>query len=71
MTSHCVRAYRNSGHEVFVHYCVSNIPGAVARSSTIALTSVTLPFGLQIASKGIEKAARENSALAKGINFFY
>jgi len=54
-----------------VHYCVSNMPGAVARSSTIALTSVTLPFGLQIASKGIERAARENRALAKGINFFH
>lgn len=53
-----------------VHYCVSNMPGAVARSSTIALTSVTLPFGLQIASKGIKKAAYENTALAKGINFF-
>jgi len=52
-----------------VHYCVSNMPGAVARSSTIALTSVTLQFGLQIATKGIENAAYENSALAKGINF--
>lgn len=50
------------------HYCVSNMPGAVARSSTIALTSVTLQYGLQIANQGIEEAARQNSAIAKGIN---
>jgi len=51
-----------------VHYCVSNMPGAVARSSTIALTSITLQYGLQIANQGIEEAARQNSAIAKGIN---
>jgi len=51
-----------------VHYCVSNMPGAVARSSTIALTSVTLQYGLQIANHGIKEAARQNSAITKGIN---
>ena len=53
-----------------VHYCVTNMPGAVARSSTIALTSVTLPYGLMIASQGLREAARANEALARGINTF-
>lgn len=53
-----------------VHYCVANMPGAVARTSTIALTTATLPYGLQIANKGLEKAARENKALALGINLY-
>jgi alanine dehydrogenase len=51
-----------------VHYCVANMPGAVARSSTIALTSVTLPYGLLIANLGLEGAARGNEALRRGIN---
>src|SRR5271157_2843355 len=51
-----------------VHYCVANMPGAVARSSTIALTSVTLPYGLQIATQGLQAAARGNEALRRGIN---
>jgi alanine dehydrogenase len=51
-----------------VHYCVANMPGAVARSSTIALTSVTLQFGLQIANQGLQAAARSNEALRRGIN---
>jgi alanine dehydrogenase len=53
-----------------VHYCVANMPGAVARTSTIALTTATLPYGLQIANKGLEKAARENEALALGVNLY-
>ena len=51
-----------------VHYCVANMPGAVARSSTIALTSVTLPHGLAIASQGLAAAARANEALRRGVN---
>jgi alanine dehydrogenase len=51
-----------------VHYCVANMPGAVARSSTIALTSVTLQYGLQIANQGLQAAARANEALRRGIN---
>ncbi|MGD0727705.1 MAG: alanine dehydrogenase [Spirochaetia bacterium] len=51
-----------------VHYCVANMPGAVARSSTIALTSVTLQYGLQIANQGLRAAARANEALRRGIN---
>ncbi len=49
-------------------YCVANMPGAVARTSTIALTNATLPYALQIADKGWEKALAEDPALAKGLN---
>jgi alanine dehydrogenase len=51
-----------------VHYCVTNMPGAVGRTSTYALTNVTLPYAVQLASKGVEKAARENPGLAAGVN---
>lgn len=51
-----------------VHYCVTNMPGAVGRTSTYALTNVTLPYVLQIAKKGLDKAVRENAALAQGVN---
>ncbi len=53
-----------------VHYCVSNMPGAVARSSTIALTSVTLQYGMQIAVHGIVEASSLNGAIRKGINTY-
>lgn len=51
-----------------VHYCVTNIPGAVGRTSTYALCNVTLPYVLNIANKGWKMAMRENSALMKGLN---
>ncbi|HET6487102.1 MAG TPA: alanine dehydrogenase [Spirochaetia bacterium] len=51
-----------------VHYCVANMPGAVARSSTIALTSVTLPYGLMIADSGLRAATRTSEALRRGLN---
>jgi alanine dehydrogenase len=51
-----------------VHYCVANMPGAVSNTSTKALTSVTLPYALEIADKGYRKAAKENPEIAKGIN---
>lgn len=51
-----------------VHYCVANMPGAVPYTSTIALTNVTLPYVLQIANKGWEKACHENAPLKKGLN---
>ncbi|MBS7530966.1 alanine dehydrogenase [Hazenella sp. IB182353] len=54
-------------HEV-VHYAVANMPGAVPRTSTYALTNVTVPYALQIASKGLMKALQANQALAKGVN---
>ncbi len=51
-----------------VHYAVANMPGAVPRTSTIALTNVTVPYALQIANKGYKQACIENEALLKGIN---
>jgi alanine dehydrogenase len=51
-----------------VHYCVTNMPGAVGRTSTYALTNVTLPYALQLANKGLERAFKENAGLAMGVN---
>jgi alanine dehydrogenase len=51
-----------------IHYCVANMPGAVPRTSTLALTNATLPFGIQLAGKGWQKACGENASLAKGLN---
>ena len=51
-----------------VHYSVGNMPGAVARTSTLALTNVTLPYAIQLANKGWKKACKEDSALALGLN---
>ncbi|MGI1690558.1 alanine dehydrogenase [Thermoanaerobacter uzonensis] len=53
-----------------VHYSVPNIPGAVPRTSTFALTNVTLPYALEIANKGYKKALLENKALLKGLNVY-
>lgn len=51
-----------------VHYCVANMPGAVARTSTIALTNATLPYALEIANKGWKKAMQENNEIKLGAN---
>lgn len=51
-----------------VHYCVANMPGAVPRTSTFALTNVTLPYILQVANKGWKKGCQENIELLKGLN---
>jgi alanine dehydrogenase len=51
-----------------IHYCVANMPGAVPRTSTLALTNATLPYAIQIANKGWKKACNENDALRKGLN---
>jgi alanine dehydrogenase len=51
-----------------VHYAVANMPGAVPRTSTLALTNVTLPYALQIAGKGVARAVQENKALLQGVN---
>lgn len=53
-----------------VHYCVANMPGAVALTSTIALTSVTLKDGLAIADKGVEAACKDSEGLMKGLNVY-
>ena len=71
----CIETARPTTHsdptyveEGVVHYCVAKIPGAVARTSTVALTSATLPYLIQIAEKGIEGAAADNEELAKGLS---
>ncbi len=53
-----------------VHYCVANMPGAVALSSTLALTGTTLRYGLLIAEKGFERACMEHPAIAMGANLY-
>ena len=71
----CIETARPTTHsdptyieEGVVHYCVANIPGAVARTSTLALTSATLPYLMQIAEKGIEGASADNEELMKGLS---
>lgn len=51
-----------------VHYCVANMPGAVPYTSTLGLTNATLPYAVQLANKGWEKALSENDELLKGLN---
>ncbi|MBQ1312186.1 MAG: alanine dehydrogenase [Blautia sp.] len=53
-----------------IHYCVGNMPGAVPRTSTIALTNATLRYGLQIASSGLEEACRKNEVIYSAINTY-
>jgi alanine dehydrogenase len=62
--------HNNPIYEVdgIIHYCVANIPGAVARTSTMAITNATLPYIVNIANKGYKKACQDDPALAKGIN---
>jgi alanine dehydrogenase len=56
-------------HDV-VHYCVGNMPGAVPRTSTYALTNVTIPFAIEIANLGLEGAIRADPALTLGVNVY-
>ena len=53
-----------------IHYCVANMPGAVPRTSTFALTNATLPYCLAIAGKGIDRAMREERPLLRGVNVY-
>src|SRR5205807_7435566 len=71
----CVETSRPTTHseptyivDDIVHYCGTNMPGAVGRTSTYALTNVTLPYVLQLAKKGLDRAIGENTALAQGVN---
>lgn len=57
-------------HDV-IHYSVANIPGAVARTSTLALTNATLPYALSIANKGWQSACSDDEGLGKGVNTVY
>ncbi|MDA8235034.1 MAG: alanine dehydrogenase [Clostridia bacterium] len=65
ITTHSEPTYEKHG---VIHYAVANMPGAVARTSTIALTNVTIPYGVQIANKGFRQAAMDDRAIMKGIN---
>lgn len=64
-TTHAEPVYEVDG---VIHYCVANMPGGVARTSTMALTNATLPFALQIANKGAAKAVLDNKHLLAGLN---
>jgi len=64
-TTHSDPIYKVEG---IVHYCVANMPGAVARTSTYALTNATLPYAVQIANKGWKRAMRENPEIKLGAN---
>ena len=67
MTTHDDPIYIKDG---IVHYCVGNMPGAVPRTSTIALTNATLFYGLQIADKGLEQACKDNEVIISGVNTY-
>ena len=67
VTTHDDPVYIEDG---VVHYCVGNMPGAVPRTSTIALTNATLRYGLQIADKGLEKACEDSEAIKLGVNCY-
>ena len=51
-----------------VHYCVANMPGALPKTSTIALTNATLPYAVQIANKGWKRSMKENPEIKPGAN---
>ncbi|MFA9557125.1 alanine dehydrogenase [Evansella sp. AB-rgal1] len=65
ITTHDNPTYEKHG---VVHYAVANMPGAVPRTSTNALTNVTVPYALQIANKGVKQAVNDNHALKLGVN---
>jgi alanine dehydrogenase len=64
-TTHADPVYEVDG---IIHYCVANMPGAVARTSAFALNNATLPFALKIANLGAEEAMRQDEHLANGLN---
>jgi alanine dehydrogenase len=66
-TTHSNPTYYEEG---VLHYCVANMPGAVPRTSTFALTNATLPYALDLANKGFEKAIKEDKGLQEGVNTY-
>jgi alanine dehydrogenase len=73
----CIETARPTTHsdpvyivDGILHYCVANMPGAVPRTSTFALTNATLPFAYAIASKGLHRAIQEDPALKRGVNTY-
>ena len=67
VTTHDDPIYKKDG---VIHYCVGNMPGAVSRTSTIALTNATLKYGLQIARYGLEEACKRNNVILSAINTY-
>lgn len=66
-TTHSNPTYYEEG---VLHYCVANMPGAVPRTSTFALTNATLPYALDLANKGFEAAIRDDHGLREGVNTY-
>lgn len=66
-TTHSNPTYYEEG---VLHYCVANMPGAVPRTSTFALTNATLPYALDLANKGFERAINEDQGLQEGVNTY-
>ncbi len=66
-TTHSNPTYYEEG---VLHYCVANMPGAVPRTSTFALTNATLPYALNLANKGFEQAIKDDEGLAEGVNTY-
>ena len=64
-TTHSEPVYTEEG---IIHYCVANIPGAIANTSTLALTNATLRYAVALADKGWQQACKDDEALAKGLN---
>jgi alanine dehydrogenase len=65
VTTHAKPTFEVDG---IVHYCVGNMPGAVPKTSTLALTNATLPYALEIADKGWRKAVQESREIKLGVN---
>ncbi|HTH51884.1 MAG TPA: alanine dehydrogenase [Pyrinomonadaceae bacterium] len=66
-TTHSNPTYYEEG---VLHYCVANMPGAVPRTSTFALTNATLPYALDLANKGFEQAIKDDRGLREGVNTY-
>jgi alanine dehydrogenase len=66
-TTHSNPTYYEEG---VLHYCVANMPGAVPRTSTFALTNATLPYALALANKGFEQAIKDDEGLKEGVNTY-
>jgi alanine dehydrogenase len=66
-TTHSNPTYYEEG---VLHYCVANMPGAVPRTSTFALTNATLPYALDLANKGFERAISDDAGLQEGVNTY-
>jgi alanine dehydrogenase len=67
VTTHSSPVYERFG---VLHYAVANMPGAGPRTSTLALTNVTMPYALELAGRGLEQAVSRSEPLGKGVNTY-